>query len=665
MRKVLLSAIALGVSLTPAFAQLRVVPAGTPGSESMKYERRDVAGELPVGALMAAPKATNSAQKVTGTTWVDAATLIGSTFYDLQSNSAMGSRIVQYPNGGIAAVWTMSPGGAGGASFSDRGVGYNYYNPTTEAWGPELLDEFGIANQRVGWPEIADVDQGEFVVHHSPLRATIRPAQGSGTWNNLDQIVDDNDGANTWPRVAASAGRIHMISNGLPSPTAYNGVEAPIYYSRSDDNGRNWVVEEVPIPALSSTLGIDIIGGDAYAIYARDSIVAIVTGSAFSALVLLKSTDFGDTWDGETIYQASYLNPTGLQYVLFGDGAGGGDVGTEGPDDAMTVYIDPNGMVHTAAGRVWVQLDTLADTLTGTYYPSYDPGILYWNENMANMEVIADVFDSNEDGDTTFTSDAGLDSYGFYGAIGIWSHPQITFDAQTSRVFVTFDGGTEDFFEEYQGVEQIVRDIYTTVGYVDPETDSIVFIDRKPVNIITDLEGLVEGEDDAPGSLNEEVFVATVREVGADRKVHMVFQSDQNPGTAVQARANTTIDPDPIDFNEILYYGMDVDSVYRFLSDFLPDVVISADKPSTALPINVFPNPTPGAFTVDFSLASAATVSVQVRNLLGQVVYEAPARDYGVATHRVRLHLDDAPAGLYTCTVMVDGQAHSRKVMKQ
>ena len=57
--------------------------------------------------------------------------VIGNTYYDLQSNSSVGDRIVVNADGTIATCWTFQPTADAGV-YGQRGTGYAYYNGS--AW---------------------------------------------------------------------------------------------------------------------------------------------------------------------------------------------------------------------------------------------------------------------------------------------------------------------------------------------------------------------------------------------------------------------------------------------------------------------------------------------------------------------------------------------------
>ncbi|MCB0806390.1 MAG: hypothetical protein KDC05_11375, partial [Bacteroidales bacterium] len=152
MKRILLLAFVLGFAIS-SFAQTRVsapkhlrdqgAPWKPATAETMNFQNN--------GTIVS----TNS---VDYKTFVDEAPM-GTTWYDLQSNSSNANRIYKFDDGTIGGVWTwaIDPG------FSDRGTGYNYYDGST--WGPAVTER--IEEDRTGWPSYAPFgDNGEIVVSH-------------------------------------------------------------------------------------------------------------------------------------------------------------------------------------------------------------------------------------------------------------------------------------------------------------------------------------------------------------------------------------------------------------------------------------------------------------------------------------------------------------------
>src|SRR6056297_516615 len=79
--------------------------------------------------------------------------IIGLSWYDLQSNTLLANRFHLYDDGTMGAVWTR--GVESPPSFPDRGTGYNFYDGT--AWGPQ--PEERLETDRTGWPSYAPLGE--------------------------------------------------------------------------------------------------------------------------------------------------------------------------------------------------------------------------------------------------------------------------------------------------------------------------------------------------------------------------------------------------------------------------------------------------------------------------------------------------------------------------
>ena len=129
-------------------------------------------------------------------------TTIGTTWFDLQSNASLSSRIAFHPDGTIGAVWTY---GVQASSFPDRGTGYNYYNGSS--WGPHPTSR--LENIRCGWPSYDTWGtDGEINVAHNSvtgLEISTRATRGTGSWTQaLFQGPTGIEDSPTWPRVVTS-----------------------------------------------------------------------------------------------------------------------------------------------------------------------------------------------------------------------------------------------------------------------------------------------------------------------------------------------------------------------------------------------------------------------------------------------------------------------------
>jgi len=76
-----------------------------------------------------------------------------------------------------------------------------------------------------------------------------------------------------------------------------------------------------------------------------------------------------------------------------------------------------------------------------------------------------------------------------------------------------------------------------------------------------------------------------------------------------------------------------------------------------------FPNPFNGTTQVDVTLAKTAQVSLEVYNIVGQKVYEIPARNLGEGVHTFQINAANLKAGIYTYSVIANGERTTRQMM--
>ena len=123
-------------------------------------------------------------------------TVIGTTTYDLQSNSTTPKRIVQGPGGKLTVSWTGSTDLTGGG-WTDRGTFYNYFDGTN--WGIPTTGR--LETVRTGWPANLIVPNGvgghsELIFSHNPLTGVYnlhrisRSTLGTGIWSDTAIAAD-------------------------------------------------------------------------------------------------------------------------------------------------------------------------------------------------------------------------------------------------------------------------------------------------------------------------------------------------------------------------------------------------------------------------------------------------------------------------------------------
>lgn len=184
------------------------------------------------------------------------ALIIGTTTYDLQTNSGGCNRI--YSSGSnVAATWTMSQSGS--PTFPDRGTGYNNFDGSS--WN--TLPASPIDS--LSWPNIdLGANNTEYVVGHNKSPAAYdlvllkRAPAGSGNW--MKSYLPPHTAGHycQWSKMrvgGANGATIHVIA--LTRPVANggilnNGMDGALTYSRSQDGGATWDLVHVALPLVDA-----------------------------------------------------------------------------------------------------------------------------------------------------------------------------------------------------------------------------------------------------------------------------------------------------------------------------------------------------------------------------------------------------------------------------
>ncbi|MFM9027136.1 MAG: sialidase family protein, partial [Bacteroidota bacterium] len=411
--------------------------------------------------------------------------VIGYTGYDLQTNSAVSNRLVRNDDGTMSAVWTFS---AQTSTFSDRGTGYNYYNPNdpnlwTNGWfdpitaaGPGLGNIARIEPIRTGFTNIATTASGaEVTLSHSGsfgytpativMQSSRRATKGTGAWTSRRVIDTAATGLynGLWGKMVADGDTVHAIwrgsdvdvsgagSSGIPR----GGQNGQLMYGRSIDGGASWSPLSYVNPLLDSTYNFGY-GGDGYGIDARNGTIAIAYGGSFNDCGIIKSTDGGQTWVRKVAQTfpipfcddcLTDMNNDGVVDTADTDGDGLADdiVLTNGED--QKVLIDNNGMCHLFWSAMRITNDDSTDD-SYSYYP-YTDAIFYWNETMAtdSFVIIAQSPDMNGDGELNLPSGSNANNpcnllTGYYGGTGISGMPSAGIDAN-GTMYVAFQSVCE------------------------------------------------------------------------------------------------------------------------------------------------------------------------------------------------------------------------------
>ncbi len=560
---------------------------------------------------------------------------MGMTRYDLQTNSSMQQRIHYFDDGTIGGVWTH---GLADPGFAGRGTGYNYFDGS--AWGPVPTER--IEGDRTGWPAYAPYgENGEvFLAHYSGasidgLAYGIRTEKGTGDWE-LNDFFGPAGGWEglLWPRLA-TGGVDNSVLHFLPitrpvgnGGLVYEGIDGAILYSRSTDGGATWDPQNVLLDDVNSDYYLAI-SGDTYEIQANGDNVAFLFGESFTDLTMMKSTDGGTTWTKTIIWECPYplwdpnnLYATDTFYCA---------------DGAHSLAIDNSGLVHVAFGINRAHCDG-----AGTFWFPLVDGLGYWNENRATFSNDLNSLNPYDDAPyTELVEDYSLvgwaqdvngngewDILGEVGSyfIGTSSMPTIHVDDQ-NQVFIvwagiteTFDNGSQDFRHLWARMSPNGGEWWG--GFHDLTSDLIHIFD-------------------------ECVFPSLSQ--SSDDFLYLNYQFDQEPGLAVRG------DEDEYTDNTISFMKVDKN-----------DLVSGIESHPAILDIDVAqnqPNPFSGNSTVYVNLRQASDLSLEVTNMMGQVVYRTDAGQAQAGLNKLSINGSELASGVYFYTVNAGEAKVTRKMI--
>lgn len=109
---------------------------------------------------------------------------------------------------------------------------------------------------------------------------------------------------------------------------------------------------------------------------------------------------------------------------------------------------------------------------------------------------------------------------------------------------------------------------------------------------------------------------------------------------------------------------------YKYIPDFIITqdmfTIVKADNLTVTQGATVsqnYPNPFKGTTEIAVSLVKQADVSLEVYNMVGQKVYEIPSSNMSQGTHKITIKSDMLKTGIYTYSVIINGEKISRKMI--
>ncbi len=553
-------------------------------------------------------------------------TLIGGTIYDTQTNAAVDNRCYAFPDGSVAAVWTM---GFDPTTYTLRGTGYNFFNGTS--WGPEPTAR--IEGVRTGWPSYCPLGAGEVVVSHdgsTGLRVSKRAVRGTGAWTTTLLAGPAASPSVTWPRVCATGNSLHII---VCSGVAYQGLDVALLYYRSTNGGTTWDAPVI-LPGLDATslgagagLSFSGFGGDAYAwAPPKGDTIAFALAEGFGGIFIMKSFDNGLTWTKTKAFSVPVLTVAPSPIIASTDGS-------------ISMALDSHGKAHVVFGRMRVSDDDY-NVANSSYYP-YTDGLIYWTEGMpeldtAKMEdwdglvasgnLISGMLDYSGNDTIDFpTVASGQFPFGKYG-MSLTSMAQITID-EHDNIFVTYSSCREDLINPGANPNvELYRHLYTMSKMAGQTTWS------DPIDLTDDIEHSYD-----------ECVTASLAPKPVHGLLHMIYHVDPEPGTAVGSDADTPSD--------------------TYVNYLTFPTFVKAKQVDIAKYVEVSPNPAQDYAKVTVSLTASDKVELSVYDVMGKLVMNNNYGQQSTGYHTYEINTSNLTSGMYLFTVKIGNNQTSKKVV--
>lgn len=571
---------------------------------------------------------------------------LADTYYDLQTNSSPGRRVLLHADGTVSAVWTMS--GDDNSGWPNRGSGYNYYDGSQ--WQGAQIGRIE-AITRTGWPSVFSLKNGKvgIMAHESNTGGFVfSTSDKGGAWTSSSAILDDVSVPSVnrvpiWNRTASGNGYLHTISNYWASTAANvpvvirDGVSSPMTYSRSSDEGATWDKEHIMLPGYDSSLYLTG-GGDNYAIDVKDSVIAIVTGGLGEPVSLWKSTDNGDNFIYIDVDSFPYKGRT--NDILMPDTP-------DCNDGSLDVIIDNSNTVHVFFGGSAV-LDTDNTDESFSFFPG-TARLMHWKEGDAAPRICGNTIDM--DGDQALS--VNRETYSSIDASGNVPAGLLSAARTGNTSLVTMPSAAID------GIGNMF------VVYSAPIETSLHFLNANYRDILVSYS--TDGGDSWFGPQNitqdrttENNFPCVAKD--ANDFLHLVFQQDLLPGTHLQNHSPTS-GTHPNDVNEIQYAAIPTAEI---LSNAIGQNTLGENKVEKDAKVFVVsqnqPNPFYGTSEVIIYLQSGSKVSLTVTDMFGKVVNQGDLGVLSAGNHQITLDANGLTSGMYFYTLSTEDHSVTKKM---
>ena len=608
------------------------------------------------------------------------ANYIGTTYYDLQTNSSMGSRIIAHDDGTVSSTWTTC-----GTSSTTRGTGYNYYSNGSLVNDYTSTDR--IETVRTGWGCIAPLgtgsEIGEIVVAHNGstgLVVSTRPTKGTGEWNSQTLIGPSIISGTTtstallWPTIATSGNTVHLFAcTESDAGFLYEGIQtALLYYRGTYEANSNVVTWENPrlITGIDSSY-IGEFDGDAYRVKVQNGKVVLLVCSSISDVFYCESSDGGTTWTKTIVFDSPV--PEGyssdesllLDTPFVSDGSG-------------SIAVDESGNVHVAFGVTRILEDDL-NTAGHSYFPGYD-AMVYWNSTMPQITQRVDtpaysldpdyllsqgriVFSRPDlDGDDTlWYLNGGIENYPSYG-VGMTSMPQLVVNDGT--VYLFFCSVLDYPFYDYDQT-MYYRGIFGTKSTDNGATwnmDSISWLSYGENLYFVDWDLFLTTENpiDAIYTNNENVFVAAADEI-VNGKVNMIWQIDYFAGSEIKEN-NSAVCNNVANINWLQLNASEIGSFNNTKEVHTGAWNEDGICENSLSEMKLYPNPATTSVIIIVNSKNSCQATMTITNLMGQTVYNSSVA-LSSGSNQLSINVSDLSDGFYMVNIKSNSGTTTQKLI--
>lgn len=402
--------------------------------------------------------------------------VVGTTYYDFQTNASMANRLGIAQDGGdtyLQVLWMAAndstrdvPGRIPGFNNS-RGSRYNYVNISDPSNPEVFIDSWQKAEtDRAGWPSLVQFQDGSIgTPSHTPIRFYRNGSVGDEIFFPLSNVTTLADSA-VWPRAALGQdGVVHLIYNrNVP------GQGNQVAYRRSVNEGESFQ-SEVLLTGANSVYGNAPIGfgADSYTITARGSLVAVVFIDNSVRTRVCISTDNGASWPAELTAYVAFGRYTDIDSGFNADGQRQwytDTVPTPGPH--MDAVFDSNGLLHFVVSVIptyvtrtevdGVRSGVISVASSSDIYRQY--GLMYGNAVDTVQYFMGFPSGTGWDGNGIRVNDRGFD--------GTSRWPQLAVDNSNNLYCV---------YGSMKNGDVIRMNLDTTIRYTNEDLDTIVEVD--------------------------------------------------------------------------------------------------------------------------------------------------------------------------------------------